>query len=203
MHPGLAHTLRPHEFQRRDHQGMPDPVPALEREDRDPLDLGDLSALDQARAQRTGGSPSTDANRWRASSSRPANSSAFPISCSSTNTRRLIANVRAASAGDRSSLMAMVGNQKKIDSFAPGADQDAHVDHQRLASFGSHSAVPLASGGRLLSRVKLKQQVQELTLGAPRSACSRKAAILRDGLGRPGVAMSRLSNSEGEASVRV
>src|SRR4029450_11371292 len=30
---------------------------------------------------------------------------------------------------------------------------------------GSHPAVPLASGGRLLSDVKLKQQVQEPTLG--------------------------------------
>jgi hypothetical protein len=30
---------------------------------------------------------------------------------------------------------------------------------------GSHPAVPLASRGRLLSDVKLKQQVQELTFG--------------------------------------
>jgi hypothetical protein len=33
------------------------------------------------------------------------------------------------------------------------------------SALGSHPAVPLASGGRLLSDVKLKQQVQEPTLG--------------------------------------
>jgi hypothetical protein len=34
-----------------------------------------------------------------------------------------------------------------------------------FVGFGSHPALPLASGGRLLSDVKLKQQVQEPTLG--------------------------------------
>ena len=55
MHPGLAPPLRARQIQRCEHQGAPDPVPALRRQHRDPLDLGDPAALEQADAQGAGG----------------------------------------------------------------------------------------------------------------------------------------------------
>ena len=54
--------------------------------------------------------------------------------------------------------------------------------------FGSYLAVPLTSGGDLLSGVKLKKEDQKLTLGVRRSACHWQAATLRGDLNRPLVA---------------
>jgi hypothetical protein len=67
-----------------------------------------------------------------------------------------------------------------------GYDDNGRRRHDRS---GSHPAVPLTSGGRLLSDVKLKHRGQELTLGS-KVGLLQEAAVLRGGFGRPGVASS-------------
>jgi hypothetical protein len=60
----------------------------------------------------------------------------------------------------------------------------------RKVGLGSDLAVPLTSGGGLLSGVKLKKAYQKLTLGS-KVGLLQEAAILRGGIEQPGVAKGR------------
>jgi hypothetical protein len=72
----------------------------------------------------------------------------------------------------------------------------------RKVGLGSDLAVPLTSGGGLLSGVKLKKAYQKLTLGS-KVGLLQEAAILRGGIEQPDVAHEQKSTHLVEQRLRV